>query len=66
MFGALRLAQRICQRDRPHNPNDFAAVERLEGRLTNVEHFARLGGCRSGSYSTVRSSAEEGLSEAPH
>jgi imidazolonepropionase-like amidohydrolase len=43
VFGALQLAQRIRAWGHPHNPDDFSAVERLEGRLANVGHFARLG-----------------------
>ncbi|MBI3292036.1 MAG: amidohydrolase family protein [Elusimicrobia bacterium] len=41
--GALRTAKRFRESGKPHNPNDFAAVERLEGRLANTRHFHRLG-----------------------
>jgi imidazolonepropionase-like amidohydrolase len=43
VFGALRTAMRFRESGKPHNPNDFAAVERLEGRLANTRHFRRLG-----------------------
>jgi imidazolonepropionase-like amidohydrolase len=41
--GALRTARRFRQSGQAHNPGDVAAVERLEGRLTNTAHFHRLG-----------------------
>jgi imidazolonepropionase-like amidohydrolase len=41
--GALRTARRLRQSGKAHNPGDLAAVERLEGRLTNTAHFHRLG-----------------------
>jgi len=42
VFGALKTAQRF-RVSGSHNPNDTAAVERLEGRLTNTTHFHELG-----------------------
>ncbi len=42
VFGALKTAQRF-RVSGSHNPNDTAAVERLEGRLTNTTHFHALG-----------------------
>ncbi len=42
VFGALKTAQRF-RVNGSHNPNDTAAVERLEGRLTNTTHFHALG-----------------------
>jgi imidazolonepropionase-like amidohydrolase len=41
--GALRTARRFRATGQAHNPGDLAAVERLEGRLTNTSHFYRLG-----------------------
>ncbi len=41
--GALRTARRFRATGQVNNPGDLAAVERLEGRLTNTAHFHRLG-----------------------
>jgi len=43
VFAALRTANRFRESKSSHNPQDVAAVERLEGRLTNTGHFYRLG-----------------------
>ena len=43
VFGALQTARRFRQTGAAHNPSDAAAVERLEGRLTNTSHFYSLG-----------------------
>jgi imidazolonepropionase-like amidohydrolase len=43
VIGALRTARRFRASGALHNPSDAAAVERLEGRLTNTGHFHRLG-----------------------
>ena len=43
VFGALQTARRFRQTGAAHNPSDAAAVERLEGRLTNTRHFYALG-----------------------
>jgi imidazolonepropionase-like amidohydrolase len=42
-YGALQTARRFRQTGDAHNPNDVAAVERLEGRVINTAHFHRLG-----------------------
>lgn len=42
-FGAIQTAKRFRAAGKSHNPGDVAAVERLEGRLTNTGHFHRLG-----------------------
>ena len=43
VYCALQTARRFRQTGAAHNPGDVAAVERLEGRLTNARHFHRLG-----------------------
>ena len=43
VFGALQTARRFRASGVAHNPSDAAAVERLEGRLTNTTHFHALG-----------------------
>ncbi len=43
VYSALQTARRFRQTGAAHNPGDVAAVERLEGRLTNAGHFYRLG-----------------------
>ena len=43
VFGALQTARRFRATGAAHNPGDAAAVERLEGRLTNAAHFHKLG-----------------------
>lgn len=43
VFGALRTAKHFRETGQLDNPEDFAAVERLEGRLINTRHFHRLG-----------------------
>ncbi len=43
VFSALQTAQRFREKGVSHNPSDLAAVERLEGRLTNTGHFYQLG-----------------------
>lgn len=43
VYSALQTARRFRQMGAAHNPGDVAAVERLEGRLTNAGHFHRLG-----------------------
>ena len=43
VFSALQTAKRFQKAGRAHNSGDVAAVERLEGRLTNTAHFHRLG-----------------------
>ena len=43
VYCALQTARRFRQIGAAHNPGDVAAVERLEGRLTNAGHFHRLG-----------------------
>ncbi len=43
VFCGLQAAKRFRETGKPHNPGDVAAVERLEGRLTNTSHFYRLG-----------------------
>ena len=42
-YGALQTARRFRAAGGAHNPNDVAAVERLEGRVKNTTHFHRLG-----------------------
>ena len=43
VYSAFQTARRFRQTGAAHNPGDVAAVERLEGRLTNAGHFHRLG-----------------------
>lgn len=43
VFSGLKTAQRFRETGESHNPGDVAAVERLEGRLTNTLQFHRLG-----------------------
>jgi len=43
VISALRTANRLRESSTSHNPQDVWAVERLEGRLTNIGHFYRLG-----------------------
>jgi imidazolonepropionase-like amidohydrolase len=43
LFIALQTAQRFKETGSAHNPQDVAAIERLEGRFANTEHFIRLG-----------------------
>ena len=43
VYSALQTARRFRKMGAAHNPGDVAAVERLEGRLTNAGHFHRLG-----------------------
>ena len=43
VISALLTAKRFRDSGRPHNPQDPAAIERLEGRLTNTGCFYRLG-----------------------
>jgi imidazolonepropionase-like amidohydrolase len=43
IYGGLRTARLYRQIGRFDNPNDFAAIERYEGRLVNTRHFHRLG-----------------------
>jgi imidazolonepropionase-like amidohydrolase len=43
VYCALRTARHFRESGVVHNANDLAAVERLEGRLTNTAHFHRLG-----------------------
>ena len=43
VIAALRTARRFRASGARHNPLDVSAIERLEGRLTNVGHFRRLG-----------------------
>ena len=42
IIAALRTARRFRASGARHNPLDVSAIERLEGRLTNVGHFRRL------------------------
>ena len=43
VIAALRTVKRFRESGKPHNENDLAAVERLEGRLTNTGELRRLG-----------------------
>lgn len=43
VYGGLRTARLYRQIGRFDNPNDFAAIQRYEGRLINTRHFHRLG-----------------------
>ena len=42
-YSGLQTAARFRKSGKSHNPNDLAAVDRLEGRLTNTGNFYRLG-----------------------
>ena len=43
VYSALQTARRFRASGKAHNPGDVAALERLEGRLTNTAHFHALG-----------------------
>jgi len=43
VISALHTARRFGESGAAHNPKDVAAIERLEGRLTNTSHFHQLG-----------------------
>ena len=43
VISALLTAKHFRDSGRPHNPQDRAAIERLEGRLTNTSCFYQLG-----------------------
>ena len=43
VYSALQTARRFRKTGAAHNPGDIAAIDRLEGRLTNMAYFRRLG-----------------------
>lgn len=43
VYGALRTARRMRESNGVEGSRQAAAIERLEGRLTNAAHFVRLG-----------------------
>ena len=42
VFSAIQTVKRFQTAGKTHNPGDVAAVQRLEGRLVNTDHFHRL------------------------